>query len=343
MEKKLRVVQYGVGTIGGGIVKLMLRKPALEIVGAVDNDPNKVGRDLGRVVGLDRDLGVVVEGDLKSAVPASGADVVVHSTRSILAEVAPQIRECIGTGAHVLSTCEELCYPFHKYPELSASLDAEAKQRGLVLMGTGVNPGFAMDKLVLTLATACQQIDRVRALRVVDASRRRLRLQKKAGVGLTLDEFTRELEAGTIRHYGLSESAWMIADQLGMSVDRVEEAVAPIVAEMPMRSQYFHVKAGNVKGVKQVALGLKDNDEIIRLELEIYLGAAEPQDSAKVSGVPNLEMKVVGGIPGDLATMAIAVNSLPALLRLKPGLRIAHDVSMSFWTGEGVATMAAAN
>lgn len=341
MDKKVRVIQYGVGTIGGGIVKLMMRKPALEIVGAVDNDPEKAGRDLGRVIGLEHDLGIIVKSDLKSAIPAGGADVIVHSTRSVLGEVAPQLRECIASGMHVLSTCEELCYPVHRYPELAASLDTDASHRGVVLMGTGVNPGFAMDKLVLTLATACQEVAKVRVLRVVDASRRRLRLQKKAGIGLTLDEFAHQLEAGTIRHYGLSESAWMIADQLGMTVDRVEEAVAPIVAEMPMRSQYFQVKTGNVKGLKQVALGHRGNDEVIRLELEIYLGAAESQDSVKITGVPNLEMKVVGGIPGDLATIAIAVNSIPSLFRLKPGLRIAHDVSMSFWTGDGTAMKAA--
>jgi 4-hydroxy-tetrahydrodipicolinate reductase len=341
MDKKVRVIQYGVGTIGSGIAKLMLRKPALDIVGAVDSDPEKAGRDLGRVIGLERDLGITVQPDLKAAISAGGADVIVHSTRSVLGEVASQVRECVGAGMHVLSTCEELCYPFHRYPELAASLHEEAQQRGVVLMGTGVNPGFAMDKLVLTLATACQQVDKVRVLRVVDASRRRLRLQKKAGIGLTLDQFAHELEAGTIRHYGLSESAWMISDQLGMAVDRVEEAVAPIVAEMPMRSQYFQVKTGNVKGLKQVALGLRNNEEVVRLELEIYLGAAESQDSAKITGVPNLEMKVVGGIPGDIATMAIAVNSIPALFRLKPGLRIAHDVSMSFWTGDAAAMKAA--
>lgn len=341
MEKKVRVIQYGVGTIGSGIVKLMLRKPALEIVGAVDNDPEKAGRDLGRVIGLEHDLGIVVQRDLKAAIPAGGADVIVHSTRSVLGEVAPQLQDCVSSGLHVLSTCEELCYPFHKYPELAAALDEDTRQRGSVLMGTGVNPGFAMDKLVLTLATACQQVEKVRVLRVVDASRRRLRLQKKAGIGLTLDQFAHELEAGSIRHYGLSESAWMISDQLGMSVDRVEEAVAPIVAEMPMRSQYFQVKTGSVKGLKQVALGLRGTEEVIRLELEIYLNAVESQDSAKITGIPNLEMKVVGGIPGDVATMAIAVNSIPALFRLKPGLRIAHDVSMSFWTGDGTAMKAA--
>ena len=50
-------------------------------------------------------------------------------------------------GSCVVSTCEELAYPFRKYPELAAKLDAEAKDGGVALIGTGINPGFVMDKL----------------------------------------------------------------------------------------------------------------------------------------------------------------------------------------------------
>jgi 4-hydroxy-tetrahydrodipicolinate reductase len=342
MERKIRVIQYGVGVIGAGAVKLMLQKPALQLVGAVDSDPEKIGRDLGRVIGLDRDLGVIVQRDLKAALPASGADVAVHMTRPKLAEAAMELRDCVAAGLHVVSACEELCYPFRQYPELSRDLDAEARAKNVVLLGVGVNPGFVMDKLVLMLATACHQVNKVRVLRVVDASRRRLRLQKKIGVGLTLEQFGSELEAGAVRNYGASESVWMLADHLGIPIDRVEEAIAPIVAEMPMRTQYFQVKAGQVKGLKQVALGLKDNEENIRLELEMYLGAAESLDSVKITGVPNLEMKVPGGIHGDLATTAIVVNCIPNLVELAPGLRVVTDMPMAYWPGS-LAMAKAAN
>lgn len=340
MERKIRVIQYGVGVIGAGTVKLMMQKPGLEVVGAVDSDPEKVGRDLGRVIGLDHELGITVQDRLGPAIPRTGADVVVHTTRPHLPDVAPELRECIAAGLHVISASEELSYPYQEFPELSAQLNAEACGHGVAVLGAGVNPGFAMDKLALGLSTACCQVHQVRVLRVVDASRRRLRLQKKIGVGLTLEQFSSALGAGTVRNYGLTQSVRMLADHLALDIDRAEEAVAPIVAEMPMRSQFFHVKAGQVKGIKQVALGLKDDDEKIRLELEMYLEAAESLDWIKIAGVPNLEMKIPGGIHGDLATTAIVVNCIPAVLSIGPGLHDVTQVPMAYWPG-GVKTMAA--
>ncbi len=342
MKKKIRVVQSGVGVIGSGAVKAVMQRPGLEIVGAVDTDEHKIGRDLGEVVGLDRVLGITVHHDIREAIPAGGADIVLHSAGPSLGEAQKEILPAIEAGLPVVSSCEELCYPFHTDAALAAKIDAAARKNNVVVLGVGVNPGFAMDKLVLVLASACQQVEKVRVLRVVDASRRRLHLQKKAGVGLTIEEFSRELEAGTVRHHGMDGSVWMLADQLGIPVDRVEEAVAPIVAEIPMKSQYFAVKAGQVKGIRQVALGFKQSNENIRLELEMYLGAAESLDSVKITGMPSLEMKIPGGIHGDIATAAILVNSIPAAFKLEPGLRTAVDVPMSFWPGGELAMKASA-
>jgi hypothetical protein len=343
MERKIRVVQCGVGVIGAGAVKLMMQRQGLDVVGAVDSDPQKIGRDLGQVIGLNRMLGITIQREIRDAIPAGGADLVIHSTAPKLADAHKEVLAAVEAGLPVISSCEELCYPFHSHPELAAKIDAEARKRKVVVLGASVNPGFAMDKLVLVLASACQQVEKVRVLRVVDASRRRLRLQKKIGVGLTLEQFNQQLEAGTIRHYGMTGSVWMIADQLGIPVDRVDEAVAPIVAEIAMKSQYFSVKPGQIKGLKQVALGFKDNEENIRLELEMYLGAAESLDSVKISGIPSLEMKVPGGIHGDIATTAILVNTIPAAFKLEPGLRTVVDLPMRFWPGGMSATKAAGN
>jgi hypothetical protein len=343
MENKIRVIQSGVGVIGSGAVKAMLQRPGVQVVGAVDTDDLKIGRDLGQLVGLDRTLGINVQRNLKDAIPAEGVDIVLHSTGPSLGEALKEIMPAVEAGLPVISSCEELCYPFHTdNADLAAQIDAGARKNNVVVLGIGVNPGFAMDKLVLVLAAACQQVQKVRVLRVVDASRRRLHLQTKVGVGLTLEQFSHELELGTVRHYGMTGSAWMIADQLGIPIDRVEEAIAPIVAEIPMKSQYFSVKAGQVKGIKQVALGFKDNDENIRLELEMYLGAAESLDSVKITGMPSLEMKIPGGIHGDIATAAILVNSIPAVFKLDPGLRTAVDLPMSFWPGGEAAMKATA-
>ncbi len=337
MAKKIRVVQYGVGPIGAGVVRLMAQKSELEIVGAVDVDPEKVGKDLGRVAGLDKDLGVKVSKSLQD-LRKGGYDVIVHTTGSYLEKVVGQLEECIRSGARVVSTCEELSYPFRKHPELSKKLDKKAREHKVAVLGTGVNPGFAMDKMVLTLASVCQQVKKVQVKRVVDASRRRLPLQKKVGAGMTPDEFRAQVKAGVIKHHGLPESVGMIADSLGIPVTKIEESIDPVVATQPVRSEYIEVAVGKVLGVRQVAHGYAANgDENITLTLEMYLGAPDSIDSIRIQGVPDLKLDVPGGIHGDLATAAIAVNCIPTILEVNPGLRIAKDIPMCFFPGAKAA------
>jgi 4-hydroxy-tetrahydrodipicolinate reductase len=204
----------------------------------------------------------------------------------------------------------------------------------VALLGTGVNPGFAIDKLVLTLATVCQNIKRVKVRRVVDATQRRLPLQKNVGAGMSVEEFRKNVEAGIIKHQGLPESTAMIADSLGLRLERIEEAIDPVVADERVSSQFFEVAKGAVRGLRQVARGIgRGEDEFVRLELEVYLGAPEPADTIEISGVPDLKLIIPGGMHSDLVTAAIAVNCVPALLDVKPGLRTARDIPMCYLPG----------
>src|SRR3977135_1180119 len=189
LKKKIRAIQYGVGPIGASIARLMREKFAIEIIGAIDTDPAKVGHDLGEVVGAtDGPWGVKISDDA-SQVLDQAADVVIHSTSSSLPKVTDQLLACLEAESCVVSTCEELSYPYLTHPAIAAKLDAAAKDWGVALVGTGVNPGFVMDKLVVTLAAVSQGVEQARALRIVDASKRRLPLQKKIGAGMNVDEF----------------------------------------------------------------------------------------------------------------------------------------------------------
>lgn len=338
---KIRVVQYGVGPIGAGMVRLMAQKPELKIVGAIDIDPNKVGKDLGQVAGVGRDLGVNVSNDT-AAVLSQHADVVVHTTSSYLKSVESQLLDCINAEMHVVSTCEELSYPFRKHPELSRRLDKAAQDNGVVILGTGVNPGFAMDKLILTLATACQDVRSATAHRIVNASKRRQPLQAKIGSGLTVDEFHQKVRDGIIKHHGLPESVGMIADSLALPVDDITEVIEPVLATEHVVTDYFDVPEGRVVGVRQVARGTDaSGKEYVNLKLEMYLGAPDSIDTATIQGTPNLTLSVPGGIHGDLATAAITVNCIPALFEMRPGLRTSRDTPMCYFPGVEVAKMAA--
>ncbi len=332
MNHKLRVIQYGVGPIGARMVRLMLEKPSLQVVGAIDIDPAKAGRDLGEVAEAGRPLGVNISADAPSVLQ-SGADVVVHTTSSYLEKVADQLIQCLRAGLHVVSTCEELAYPFRKHPELSRRLDQIARENNVSLLGTGVNPGFAMDKLVLVLAAAATRVDSVRVTRVVDASQRRLPLQQKIGAGMAPEEFRRQVAAGIIKHHGLPESVAMVADGLGLPVDEITETIEPVIAREPVRTEFLRVEPGQVAGVHQIARGMGGGRDKVYHELQMYVGAREPHDTVELTGEPGLTLTVPGGIHGDYATAAVAVNSIPAVVQARPGLLTSRDIPMGYLAG----------
>ena len=331
MKKKIRVLQYGVGPIGASIVRLMRQKAALEIVGAIDKDPAKAGRDLGEVAGATgAPWGVTVSAD-STRLLAKPVDVVIHSTSSYLPSVMEQLLECLGAGCCVVSTCEELAYPYRKHPDLSAQLDAAAKEEGVALVGTGVNPGFVMDKLVLTLSAVSQQVEWAKAVRVVDASKRRLPLQKKIGAGMTPEEFRAQVSAGVIKHHGLPESIAMVADGLGFELDDISETIEPVIAEESVKTEFLEVAPGQVAGVHQIARGTDGGKEKIYMELKMFVGAKAPADSIELKGEPNLALTIPGGTHGDVATAAVVVNAIPSILAAQSGLRTARDLPLSFF------------
>jgi 4-hydroxy-tetrahydrodipicolinate reductase len=331
VRKKIRVVQYGVGPIGAAIVRLLREKTSVEILGAIDKDPAKAGRDLGEVVGAaDAPWGVPVSDDA-GKILGQKADVVVHCTSSWLKDVEEQLVQCIEAGSCIVSTCEELAYPFRKHPEIAKRLDEEAKEWGVALVGTGVNPGFVMDKLVLTLSAVAQRVDAARAMRIVDASRRRLPLQKKIGAGMSLEQFHAQVAAGVIKHHGLPESVAMVADGLGIEIDDITETIQPVVAQEKVVTEFLSVQPGEAAGVHQIARGTRNGAEKIYMELQMYVGAKNPGDTVELTGQPNITMTVPGGTHGDIATSSIAVNCIPEILRAPAGLRTSRDLPMCFF------------
>src|SRR5579859_3203319 len=127
-----RVVCYGLGPIGLGIARLALRRSGLTIVGAIDIDPGKVDRDLGELVGQPRS-GVIVSADTATTLASSKPEIVLHATSSALARITPQLHEIMASGASVISTCEELAYPWTTNPQLATDLDAAARRAGITI------------------------------------------------------------------------------------------------------------------------------------------------------------------------------------------------------------------
>jgi hypothetical protein len=330
----IRVLHFGLGPIGLSIVKQVSERDGLKIVGAVDIDPAKAGRDLGQVAGLKKRLGVRVENDAAKALKATKPNVVIHCTSSSLERVMPQLEMILAAKAAIVSTTEELAYPFRMHAAQAKRLDALAKKSKVGLLATGVNPGFAMDVLPIALSAVCERVDSVVVNRMQDARIRRLPFQQKIGAGLTSEQFAKKVKDRSVRHVGFTQSIAMIGDALGWKLDRITDDIKPKIAEHEVASDLLAVDPGFVCGIIQDGVGYRNRKPVIRLHLEAYLGAPETYDSVEIEGWPTLSMKFAGGIHGDVATASIAVNSIPKVLAAAPGLHTMRDLGLpSYFPG----------
>ncbi len=315
----------GLGTIGREIAKAAVSKPELEIVAALDLDSSRVGKSLPDVLGAPAP-DVYVTSDMTAALHRASGGVLLHATGSRLEKVAHEIEAAIGAGIAVVSTCEELAYPWLRNAAVAEKLDRAAAKKKVAVLGTGVNPGFVLDRLVATLGGAVGKVDRVRGVRVIDARTRRETLQRKIGAGLSPKNFDELVDRGEVGHVGLMESAALAALGVGLEVDEVDEEIEPFEAPFDVEGIGLFVPKGGVAGVHQVARAFKDGREVARLEVIIALGAPDPHDLIEISGDPPLRCRIEGGVPGDRATVWTVVHAAPLVRGAEPGLMTVLDL-----------------
>lgn len=314
----IRILHVGLGPLGVKIVTDLHERRLGKVVAAVDTNEAIAGRKLGDVVPATKS-GVRVAGGFER-VDFEKVDCAIVTTSSSLVACAPTFRALLERGVAVVSTCEELSWPYLRHAKLARELDALAKKKGGRLLGTGVNPGFLMDAFPVGATAISKSVTRVEVHRYQDASSRRIPFQKKIGVGLQDDEFARQVKAGTLRHVGLGESLHFIAHQLGLRVDRWEEDIEPVRATRNMKSGVGPVKKGTICGVRQEARGWDGKKVVVELKFQASIGLADPHDRVIVEGVPDLDITWRGGVQGDIATSAITLNSVAALRASAPGL-----------------------
>ncbi|MFC1977810.1 dihydrodipicolinate reductase [Chloroflexota bacterium] len=325
---KTKAVLFGCGPVGLGVARCAWQRREIELVGAIDIDESLTGRDLGEVAGIDSKVGVEISADTDAVLSQTKPDVVLLTTVSSLKAVFPQLKKCLTAGVNVVSTCEELAYPFRADPQLSAEIDKIAKANNVTVLSTGVNPGFLMDSWPLFMTGVCQQVKHIKAVRIQDASTRRGPFQKKIGAGCTLHEFERLVAAGTLKHVGIPESIAMIADGLGWQLDEITESIEPIIAKARVKTDFVVVEPGQASGVRQVGRGIRAGEELLVLEFEASVGAPESYDAVHITGTPNLEVVIKGGTHGDIATAAMVINSVHRVIDAPPGLMTMKDLPM---------------
>ncbi len=321
--KIARVALVGLGPIGVEVARAVLARSEIEILGAADPAPDKVGKDLRELVsskGGDGPFPIASSArELyeKSASERGRSDVVLLCTGSRLDSVAPQIEGAVAAGFHVVSTCEELSFPDLHHVALGRLLDAKAKAHGVAVLGTGVNPGLVMDRLVLAVAGACVKVERVKVTRVVDAAKRRGPLRAKVGAGLSKEEFESGVAARKLGHVGLSESAAMIALGLGLPIGEISETIEPVLALRDTEG----VVAGRVLGLHQIARVRAGGEIKVELDLTMAVGVPEAFDSIEIQGDPPVNLTVTGGFHGDRATVGCVVNAIPFIVAAPPGVQ----------------------
>jgi len=322
---KIRVLQYGLGPIGSAIARYVSEKPSLQLVAGVDIDLAKVGKDLGEVIGAGEKFGTPVFAHLGDALKDVDADVVVHSTSSYFPLFMDQIMEILDAGLDIVSTAEELSFPWIANPVEAEKIDAAAKRAGKTVLGTGVNPGFLMDSLVLNITAISQRVDHIAVTRRMNASFRRGPFQAKIGTGMSVDAFNAKMAEGRMGHVGLPQSIGMVFDTLGRELVRYESSVEPVVADAPVKTDFFDVKPGQVRGLKQVAIGYTEEGEFMSLTFIAALDEPDDQDTIVIEGSPDLEV-TLHPTNGDIATVAIAGNAVRRVRDAAPGLVTMRDL-----------------
>ena len=308
----------------------MAQRPAFHLEAAVDVRAELIGQDVGALTGNEKYSGISVQSTLPPA-PVAGASIAVLTTVSTLQAIQSQIENCLNAGYHVVTTCEELSYPWQRDAQASAAIDELARAKGLGVLGTGVNPGFMMDFLPQALTAICQRVDHIIVERFQDASTRRVPFQKKVGVGLTPTQFQAKKDDGSLKHVGLEESMHLIASQLGWKLDRTEDIIEPVLAETEYENGEVKIPAGDALGVMQTGRGFRDGKEVITLLFKAAAGLENPRDKIIIEGDPSFESVIPGGINGDNATCSILLNACRAISNARPGLRTMAEVAGISW------------
>lgn len=322
-----RILHVGLGPLGQRILGEFLDRKLGAVVAVVDTDPKIAGQPLNAFVkGANPEIKVLPS--LEAVKDWAGIDAAIVTTASDLRACDKTFRDILSKGKAVVSTCEELVFPWLRHQKLAESLHELCVKGGGRLLGTGVNPGFLMDALPVFATAVCRKVTAVGAYRIQDASSRRIPFQKKIGAGLDDEHFAARVADGTLRHVGLGESLHFIAHYLGLKIEHWEEDIEAVKAERDMVCGLGVVPKGVAAGVRQVARGYADDRCIVHLEFQAAIGQKDPHDRIVIEGEPPLDIMIDGGVHGDLATSAIVCNSIGRLLAAAPGLHTMATVPM---------------
>lgn len=331
--RNVRVGIWGFGAMGSGMAKMLLKKTGIEIVAVCDRNQKRRGKSIYEVLGCERGerAEVIINSDPNEVFTEECADVVLIATDSFTKGAFDKIKLVLEKKINVISTAEEMAFPKAQEPELAEKLDKIAKENGVSVLGTGINPGFVLDLLILALTGTCEEVDYIKAARVNDLSPFGKAVMIEQGVGVTKEVFDKGVEDGSIAgHVGFPESINMITEGIGWDLEKVKQTREPIMSSVYRKSEYAEVQAGNVAGCKQCGYGYVNGKMKIEMEhpqqILPHLEGQSTGDYVSIKGIPNIDLQITPEIPGGIGTIAMCVNSIPHVINAKPGLKTMLDI-----------------
>ena len=331
MQDQLKVAVLGTGQMGSGIVRLLMRKQGVELVGVYGRRSDRAGVDVGEAIGLDRKMGVTLSNDLAGMLASAKPDVVIQATCSKVEQAADEIKTAVQSGANVISIAEEMAYPSYEAPVLSEQIHRLALENRVTVLGTGINPGFVLDLLVISLTGVCYDVESITARRVNDLSPYGPSVLQTQGVGITPEAFEKGVEDGSVvGHFGFPESISMIAKSLGWKIDKIEQTREPIISRVPRKTTFVTIEPGLTAGCTHTAKGYMDGKPVIHLihpqQVHPHLEDVQTGDYIEIKGEPDIRFSSGPEIPGGIGTIALAVNMIPQVVTSAPGLRTMADL-----------------
>ncbi len=333
--RDIRVALWGFGAMGSGIGRMITSKKGIVLSGVCDTWDHLVGQEVYSFLGIDRGDRdpVIITDKIEDIVERDLCDIVVLATDSFVDAQFDKIMFCLDRGVHVISTAEEMAWPWAQNEELADEIDSLAKMRGVAVLGTGINPGFVLDYLILALSGTCEHVESIEASRINDLAPFGKAVMVEQGVGISVEEFDRRIAEGSLAgHVGFPESMEMIAKGMGVELAEIEETRDPIITNVDRKSAYGEAKKGHLAGIRQQSCGrLADGKVFIQLDHPQQIC---PEDEGVNTGDYvtihangyDMNLSIVPETPGGIGTIAMVVNMIPHVIGAKPGLRSMLDL-----------------
>ncbi|MFA5482785.1 MAG: 2,4-diaminopentanoate dehydrogenase, partial [Bacilli bacterium] len=261
----IKVIIWGFGAMGRGIAETLLSKKGVEIVGICDVNPALKNKKLSEIINCSRNSNVLIEEDIDNVLKHE-ADIVMLCTDSFVKGAYPKILKILSKKMNCISTAEQMAYSWASEKELSEEIDKVAKKNGVTVLGTGINPGFIMDYLVVALTGTMTDVNHIEAKRVNSLSPFGPTVMVEQGVGISLEEYKNRVSNNELAgHVGFLESVNMIAAALGVKLDDFKQQMSPIITDIERKSLYGKAKPGNLAGINMTGQGFVNGKQYINM------------------------------------------------------------------------------